>query len=172
MPFLYQRLKTFAHDKLSIRKDIIASVVPKVDGQLCITDLLERMLALQNAIDTDPEFQNLLLLYDRIDHILMQAKKKYGIFDAQGFDSSRFKTSVEKKLYRKIEKFSESQKDYPKVLSNLMTLQGDLENYFDEVLVLCEDFVQRKQNLCFLQKIKDIFSPLANFSLIEKNSKK
>lgn len=58
-------------------------------------------------------------------------------------------------------------KDYSDALDMMVTLGPEIDNFFDEVLVMSEDERLRKNRIALLQKINDLYRKIADFSALQ-----
>lgn len=59
------------------------------------------------------------------------------------------------------------QQDYPKLLSELLTLEAPIASFFEKVMVMADDPTERQQRLCLLFRIRQLFKGIADFSLLQ-----
>jgi glycyl-tRNA synthetase beta chain len=58
-------------------------------------------------------------------------------------------------------------KDYSDALDMMVTLGPEIDNFFDEVLVMSEDEKLRKNRIALLQKISELYGKIADFSQLQ-----
>jgi glycyl-tRNA synthetase beta chain len=57
-------------------------------------------------------------------------------------------------------------RDYKGILNILFGLRGDIDAFFDKVMVICEDLNLRKNRLALLDYIHQLFTRFADLSRI------
>ena len=90
-------------------------------------------------------------------------------------DPNIFKTDLEKNLFKKINElrnyFSNLSKneDYSQTLDNLAKIKIEVFNFFDNVIVIEDDPVIKKNRLELIQMMCKTFDNYVNFSLIDNH---
>lgn len=127
-----------------------------------IVDADERCAALETLRGSD-EFQALLTLVKRTSNIL-------GDFPGGTIAADLLQEAAERRLAEEFEAARGAvlafvaQRAYAAALSRLVGLKEALDNFFDNVLVMCENESLRTNRLRLLRGLADLFSPLADFS--------
>ena len=57
--------------------------------------------------------------------------------------------------------------DYSNALLALSSLDGLVDKFFESVLVICEDAALRKNRLCLLRELRDLFLQTADISFLD-----
>ena len=116
----------------------------------------------------EPEAESLVAANKRIRNILRQAKvtgsdapDPHLMSDAAERNLARRHDEVERELRPLLEA-----RDYSGALHRLAQLQGAVDRFFDEVLVLCEDRKLRANRLALLSRFRATFNRLADLSLL------
>lgn len=92
--------------------------------------------------------------------------------DLEGFDPDLFELNEEKHLWKELadreEEFENllDQKDYDRLIEELLSLKGPLDDYFDNVMVMAEEDRVRENRLGFLNYLKDFFFQVGDLSRI------
>lgn len=88
-------------------------------------------------------------------------------------DTQLFQDAAEIRLFAKVEMLSDvvrplaESRDYVGVLDHLAGLEGDLETFFDEVMVMAEDPDVRENRIRLLQSLAGLFLLVADFSRLQ-----
>jgi len=92
--------------------------------------------------------------------------------DSEGFDPDLFELSEEKRLWKEManreEKFENllNQKDYDRLIEELLSLKKPLDDYFDNVMVMADEERIRQNRLGFLNHLKKLFFQVGDLSRI------
>ncbi len=109
------------------------------------------------------------------DHIIVGFKRVVNILKAataHKFHRDRLVEPAEKKLYEVFRDIQErsvpaiNTGDYEMALSLIAELKSPIDGFFDGVMVMCEDEKLRNNRLGLLSKISELFSMIADFSVI------
>jgi glycyl-tRNA synthetase beta chain len=115
-----------------------------------------------------PEAANLAAANKRISNILRQADAT-----ATKLDPALFETSAEISLLAAITSLDKEiapflkTGDYTAVLSRLAALRSPVDAFFEKVMVLAEDPVQRGNRLALLGRLQNMFLQIADLSRIQ-----
>ncbi len=171
--FFVDRLKVQLKEK-GIRHDVINAVIANGDDDF--VRVVKRAKALQNFLGSE-DGANLLTGYKRASNILVIEEKK---------DNQRYPGGVELLLLQEIaekalfEKMCDLDIPLEKALQNeiydqagtlLATLRPYVDHFFDSILVNAENREVRSNRLNLLAQIKRRLDSIANFALIEGESK-
>lgn len=124
-----------------------------------------------HAFSQRPEAAALASANKRVSNIL--AKQESGV-DATQINSSLLIESAEIELASQLNKLSEqvvplfNEGDYQTALSLLAGLQGTVDRFFDEVMVMAEDPAVKQNRLALLKQLSDVFLRAADISLLTK----
>jgi glycyl-tRNA synthetase beta chain len=89
------------------------------------------------------------------------------------FDPERLQEDGELRLYRAFNdlafrvKQNIQEKQYQDALEIMVTLGPEIDNFFDEVMVMTEDLELRKNRIALLQQISDLYRKIADFSALQ-----
>jgi glycyl-tRNA synthetase beta chain len=170
MAFFHDRLIVQLKDS-GIRHDVIKAVIAGGDDDL--VRIVNKAKAVQAFLDTD-DGKNLLAGYKRAAKIVADEEKKNKTTYGPEFDNMLLKQHEELKLrfyYTPAQNEEliawEKNEEYARTMGWLATLREPLNDFFDKVLVNCEDEAIRVNRLRLLTAIRDLMSRVADFSKIE-----
>jgi len=176
--FVIDRLKVQLKDQ-GIRHDVISAVVSNGDDDL--VRIVARAKAVQSFIETD-DGKNLLAGYKRAANILAIEEKK---------DKAQYKIDLTKipalaeslkeppekelatsldNLFSKINQQLELEQ-YADAMKLMAQLRSPVDLFFDKIMVNCDDKELRANRLRLLAAIKGSMDSIANFALIEGDTK-
>jgi len=160
--FFAERLTRYLQDK-EFRYDEINSVLANWNGD--VVDARMRCAALKN-FRNKPEFTKLVIGQKRVRNILKNA-------DGLGQTNAElFTEKAEKNLYQKGQEIEVKlidllqTRNYSEILNRLLAMRPDIDKFFDDVLVMCEDTKLRRNRLALVNFINRIFLKFADFSEI------
>lgn len=157
--FFALRVKNILQEK-GIRYDIIDAVLPLISGNL--EDLVRKAEVLHAQVQIH-EFKKEVEAFNRVSNLAKKA-------DTADLNPNDLVEEVEKKLYERFTqvKFNVEQvmheDNFTEALSQLASLQSDIEAYFEKVMVMVEDEKLRRARLALLKNISNLFSTFADFS--------
>ncbi len=160
--FFAERLTRYLQDK-KFRYDEINAVLATWNSD--ITDARMRCEALKEFRDK-PEFVKLVIGQKRVRNILKDIKTIGEV------DRGLLKEPAEKKLFQKGRSTKSQlgkmlqQKSYTEVLKLLLAMRADIDKFFDDVMVMCDDEALRKNRLALVNYINKLFLKFADFSQI------
>ena len=133
-------------------------------GFVDMVEVFERITALQE-LKKQPDFQPLAITFKRIANII--ASHAY-----EEVNPSLLAEEAEKNLYDayqkgaiKINHLIET-RDYPAALNHLARLKPTVDNFFDGVMVMCDDQAVKANRLALLGKVAALFRGMADFAKI------
>lgn len=162
LEFFNERLDRYLQDK-GFRYDEINSVLTNATGNAY--DARIRCEALKN-FRGKPEFIHLVIAQKRVRNILK------GITDVGKVDQVMLTMPAEKRLYVRGQEVEEKlaplfiRQDYVEILKLLLGMRPDIDKFFDDVLVMCEDKKLRKNRLALVNFINRLFLKFADLSQI------
>ncbi len=128
-----------------------------------IVDAVKRVRSLE-GFKKNPACASLVVAFKRVSNILKGASVTDKI------DESLFSLPEESSLYNtekeiapKIEGYWKKG-DYEAVFSALAAIKGDIDAFFDKVMVMAEDERVRKNRLSLLSKLRDLYWRIADLS--------
>ncbi len=160
--FLRERLERYLED-LGFRYDEVGAVI--YNTKLNVYDTRLRCESLKNFRDKQ-EFLQLVIGQKRVRNILKNIK------DPGPVDSALFENPAETNLYKKGKEIEEKmaplfpEKKYLEIMQLLLSLRKDIDKFFDDVLVMCEDEKLRKNRLALVNFINLLFLKFADLSKI------
>ncbi len=163
-PFFDERIAHYLREVRGYPYDEVAAVMARPTSTLA--DLEDRLAAVHKVRDS-PNFEPLAAGFKRIKNILTQAKYGGGL----GVDERLFRSDEERKLYVGAERLRKwlgfaSEKDYESQLREISNLRGDIDLFFDTILVNDPDEKVRQNRLALLNSLLTEFSNIADFSEI------
>jgi glycyl-tRNA synthetase beta chain len=160
--FLKERLERYLIDS-GYRYDEVDSVL--YDKDFNVYDARLRCEALKNFRDKQ-EFVQLVIGQKRVRNILKNIKET-GAVDPELFDKP-----AERNLHKRGEEIEKEmtplfpEKKYPDIMKLLLSLRKDIDKFFDEVMVMCEDNNLQKNRLALVHYINQLFLRFADLSKI------
>jgi glycyl-tRNA synthetase beta chain len=113
-----------------------------------------------------PEFEKLVIGQKRVRNILK------GVDKAGTVDAGQFKEPAENNLFQSGQEVQArlsphlEKKEYPEILNLLLDLRGDIDQFFDDVMVMCEDKALQRNRLALVNFIYQLFVRFADLSQI------
>lgn len=160
--FFIERLTRYLMDR-GFRYDEINAVLENWNGD--VVDALMRCEALKE-LRGKPEFTKLVIGQKRVRNILK------GIEKIDTVHEGLLKEPAEKRLFHKglttksrLKRLFQEH-DYPEILKLLLAMREDIDKFFDDVLVMCEDTKLKRNRLALVSTINQIFLQYADFSQI------
>ncbi|HPQ54189.1 MAG TPA: glycine--tRNA ligase subunit beta [Spirochaetota bacterium] len=141
-------------------------------GYYNYNELVKRARSL-NEFRKKEQFSQMLLSFKRMNNICSAFRKKNEAYQL-AFSPELLVDPAEKKLH---EFFSSRKKDIDRLISEnryielfelLIGGKGDIDNFFDEVMVMAEDVKVRDNRLALLESILEPFTNLLDFSRISE----
>ena len=174
LEFFAGRLKVIMKDN-DISHDVIAACLSK-NKSYDLVDTVNRSLAISEFITSD-DGANLLSSYRRANNILSKEKTKESS-DSDGISGDKINESLltdvsEKELFINLEKIVNNvnklleDEDYKAAQLQISSLRGDIDAFFDNVMVNDENNDIRINRLNLIAKLCNIMENIADFSLIE-----
>ncbi|MEO0137572.1 MAG: glycine--tRNA ligase subunit beta [candidate division WOR-3 bacterium] len=160
--FLIERAERYL-EELGYRYDEVDAAIDTTNLNLYDTRL--RCEALKDFRDKE-DFVKLVIGQKRVRNILKNIK------DPGPVNIALFEKSAEKNLYEKGKEVEEklnhliTEKKYPEVMKLLLRLRKDIDQFFDEVLVMCEDQNLQKNRLALVNYINQLFLKFGDLSKI------
>ncbi len=164
--FFKERFKTIALEK-NITVDVFNAIFNIV--KLQATDALLRMQELQQ-FKANPAIETLVQANKRAKNLL---EKNNAIDTEFSFDVHLCEKDVEKELNQQILKKESHIKplinktQYTDALLLLAELKPTLDQFFNEVMVMTDNILQRNNRLALLTRLCDLFAQVADFSELQ-----
>ena len=168
LDFLKERLKVFLKGK-GVRHDFVDAVYGVKEDDLA--RLMQKVNAIRSFIETK-EGADLLTAFHRANSILSSDKQNGEKLSSTTIDSSLLVEKEEKQLFRTLSETIElSQKklksdDYEAIMALFSKLRQPLDNFFDHVMVNCEDQKTKLNRLSLLSSFCLTVGRVADFSKI------
>jgi len=134
---------------------------------ICLLSENHAQLKALQEFTSNPEAEGLIGANKRVANILKKADSN----DITDVDSSLFETAIEDQLYAGITQTTGKMEvtiNFADKLNLLGKLQPIIAQYFEEVLVNCEDLAIRKNRLATLRALRLLFLGTADFSLLQQ----
>lgn len=170
LDFFADRLKALLKEQ-SVSPDLIHAVF---DGgnedELC--RLVARVKALEAFLGTE-DGKNLSAAYKRATNIVAAEEKKDKVKYEGEPDKSGLKTDEERELFTMFDELKSDvekelkEENFENVMKILSKLRKPLDNFFEKVIVNCDDADLRKNRLLLLSQLRSLLDQVANFSKIE-----
>ncbi len=161
--YLNERLRGLAVDERGATQGQFDAVLASTADRPL--DLMARLDAVQSFAREDAA-QSLIAANKRIANIL---KKVDGVMPE--VDAARFSEMAETDLHGALLSVADdvaacvAARDYAGALQKLSTLREPVDVFFDQVLVMAEDEDVRTNRLALLQRLRELFLGIADFSL-------
>ncbi|MFK5892300.1 MAG: glycine--tRNA ligase subunit beta [Pseudomonadota bacterium] len=163
--FIDDRFKGYLFDR-GITNDIFDSVCAiKIHNPY---DFYLRVQAVNNFASL-PEAKSLAAANKRISNILKKNKLQSGFV----IDSQLFIEDSEQALFNSISTLKEQlnnlyqQRDYTQYLVLLSGLHKNIDQFFDNVMVLCEDEALKNNRIALVYSVRNLFIKIADLSLLQ-----
>lgn len=165
--FVLERLRGYYADQ-GIRSEMFDAVAVLKPASLLDFDRRLRAVVVFSKL---PEAASLAAANKRIGNILRQAGEK-GIALGRDVDAAALDAGAETDLkqalaaaYADFVPLAEA-REYVAVLSRLAALRGPVDAFFDGVMVMAEDAGKRQNRLNMLNVLRDMFTRVADISLL------
>ncbi|MFP4324562.1 MAG: glycine--tRNA ligase subunit beta [Desulfonatronovibrio sp.] len=167
--FICARLKAYWQGKGYDGK--IVDAVLQAGSENILT--AEKRLAALVRFSRDPSFEAAVLTFKRIDNIIQKQGKDSGIELQEEYRSHLFQDDYETRLARKIEEVLADweqqwdQGDFEALFDRLHDLRPVVDEFFDNVMVMCDDRKLRQNRLNMLNILSKKLGSLADFSALQ-----
>lgn len=161
--FLLGRLRAFYADQGIETSVILAVLARKPQQPLDFARRLQAVVAFRNLA----EAQSLAAANKRVGNLLDKAGDVS--FEV---NTSRLTEPAEIELYQRVSELEQAlaplfaQGDYAQALSQLASLRTPVDQFFDAVMVLCDDLALRHNRLAILARLRALFLHIADISLL------
>ncbi|HET7921555.1 MAG TPA: glycine--tRNA ligase subunit beta [Gammaproteobacteria bacterium] len=162
--FFMERLRAYYQEQ-GVRRDVFEAVLAR---EVTRPAEFHRRLTGTQAFMQLAEAANLAAANKRIGNILQQAGGA-----GTTLDPALFETSAEISLYAAITRLRAEtrpfleQGDYTAVLTRLAALRAPVDAFFEKVMVMTDDAVQRSNRLALLAELQAMFLQVADLSRIQ-----
>ncbi len=167
MDFIWQRAEAVFTEE-GFRFDEVKAVREFFLASGDLPDCRDRIKGI-NALRGNQDFAGIAMAFKRAKNILRQAKAPLNGLP----EESSFEKDEERALYSGIRAMSGRLKariesrDYAKGLSEMLSIKGSLDNFFEKVMVMAEDPKVRENRLNLVKSIVDLFEGVADLSQLQ-----
>jgi len=167
LDFLWQRAEAVLAGE-GCRFDEIKTVREFFMAGADLPDCRERVRDI-HSLRADPDFAGIATAFKRARNILRQARSPLNGLPDEG----SFEKDEERVLYGEIQAMSGRLKahlagrDYAKGLSELLSIKGSLDNFFDKVMVMAEDPKVRDNRLNLIKSLVMLVEGVADLSQLQ-----
>ena len=170
--FFWSRIENIYENEGYKFDEVKAVIIPSQKlGLKVLGDIKKKLDALQN-LRKESSFESITTIFKRASNILNQAKKqKLNISDVVKTDL--LKEEPEQNLYNQyvvIDKQLEellSKKDYANAINKLNDVKPYLDNFFEKVMVMCEDENIKINRISLINYITEKFNSFVNLSSLQ-----
>ena len=169
MEFFRQRLLTLFAQQ-GFRSDELEAVLGDGSDSLVLT--ASKLQGLK-SVRGRPEFASLSAASKRIRNLLSQAAGKQIPVSSELVSSEKLAEDADRALFSKLSEIeprvrdAAASGDHAGALVLLASLKEPIDAFFTGVMVMVDDATLRSQRLGLLQRVSDVFSPIADFSKLE-----
>lgn len=162
--FFQQRLKAWYLDQGVPALLFEAVAIHSVDSLLAFDARVQALLAFQAL----PEAATLCAVNKRVANLL----KKNTVDAAAVVDPALFEGAAEKALFKRVQTLEKKQASlcrkqaYQSALQSLTVLKAPLDDFFETVLVLCDEAAQRNNRLALLQRVHQLCTQVADIAML------
>lgn len=170
--FFWSRIENIYENEGYKFDEVKVVIIPSQKlGLKVLGDIKKKLDALQN-LRKESSFESITTIFKRASNILNQAKKqKLNISDVVKTDL--LKEEPERNLYNQyvvIDKQLEellSNKDYANAINKLNDIKPYLDNFFEKVMVMCEDENIKINRISLINYITEKFNSFVNLSSLQ-----
>lgn len=162
--YVLAKFKSYYQD-LGITTDIVQAVL--ASGVTNLLDFDKRVKAVQ-SFKLLPEAESLSAANKRVRKILSKVDVN------TKFSESLLEQNEEKQFFHALKETSEkiqpalTNGNYSEALSMLAQLKTPIDNFFDKVMVNCDNIAVKNNRLAMLNQLAELFSNIADISLLQK----
>ncbi len=154
--FIIERI----YKSLDVNPSLIASVL--ASGEIDINEIAKKVSALDEIV-ADSSFKEQFVTFKRVANI----SKDIDLSSDLHIDTALFGEDAEKTLYKTYQKVKESNyEDYKSQLEALFSLKGELDSYFDTVMVNADDEAIKSNRQNMIGSIYKSFRDIADIKEI------
>lgn len=170
--FFWNRIENIYENEGFKFDEVKAVILPSQKiGLKNLGDILKKLNALQN-LRKEKYFEQITMIFKRANNILTQAKKqKLNILNTVNTDL--LKEEAEQNLYNQyviVDKQLEEllfKKDYISAINKLNDIKPYLDNFFENVMVMCEDENIKLNRVSLINYITTRFNSFINLSSLQ-----
>lgn len=170
MGFIKARMSNMLVDQGNSKEAVTSALAAGFDN---VPDALLRIKAL-DLLREAPDFEPLSAAFKRVVNILKKSEPTDKRAQAQKaeVDESLFFSDSEKSLYSaakgvsaKVDSFI-AQEDYDMALKEIASIRPEVDNFFNDVMVMVDDVAVKNNRIALLSEVASIFENIADFSQI------
>ena len=161
--FVFDRLKGYCLDKGYSADEFDAVITVKPSDPL---DFMQRLAAVK-AFRQLPEAESLAAANKRIRNILKKSESSAAVTVGKLVEAAELKLLDSAKLAAVDIAPLLAQRDYSATLTRLAALREDVDAFFDNVMVMCEDEQLRAHRLALLNMLSEQFLTCADISKLQ-----
>lgn len=170
--FFWSRIENIYENEGYKFDEVKAVIIPSQKiGLRFIGDIAKKLDALQN-LRKENSFESITTIFKRASNILNQAKKqKLNVFD--NVKADLLNEEPERSLYNKYVEVDKeldgllANKDYINAINKLNDIKPYLDNFFEKVMVMCEDESIKINRISLINYITEKFNSFVNLSSLQ-----
>ena len=170
--FFWSRIENIYENEGYKFDEVKAVIIPsQKNGLKFFGDISKKLNALQN-LRKEKSFEAITTIFKRANNILNQAKKQ-NLNISQTVKTDLLKEEVEQNLYNQyieIEKQLNTaleNKNYTEAINKLNDIKPYLDNFFEKVMVMCEDENIKLNRISLISYITNKFNSFINLSSLQ-----
>ncbi|MCP5105004.1 MAG: glycine--tRNA ligase subunit beta, partial [bacterium] len=158
------RVENIFKDFLKFRYDIVNSILRNNNGTLNIYRMYLRAHGVAKVVQSD-SIEHLAALHKRLKNIVKKSEHFFISEDQLVEDEEKILFDIFKETKAKIET-SFMDGDYLQGCAQFLEMKPVIDSFFDKVLVMAEDQKVRQNRIALVQRLDEMLSRIADFSLI------
>ena len=171
--FILDRMRGYLVEQ-GLNKDCFEAVLASREtltgsaASLSLFDCYQRSLAV-SGFRSMPEAASLTASNKRIGNIL----KKIDSSEVVALDAAALTSTIEQKLCASLDQIETSveamvqQRQYTEALHTLAQLKEDVDNFFEEVMVMHEDLAIRANRIALVARVHRLFTAVADIAVLQ-----
>ncbi len=167
--FFKDRIKYYLSEQ-NIKSDVVEAVLMANIDDFDINELLIKAKSIAEFMSKG-DFSGFSILCARVINIISQAQEKkidYSFFDEKLFEKDEEKILF--KQYKEIKdkfKFYLDKSEYENAFKQILLMEKNIHNFFDNVMVMVDDEKVRSARLNLLNNIGQMFLQIADFRRVQ-----
>lgn len=157
------RMENTLKDVFKIRYDLVNSIISKNHTMVYRTFL--RATDLQ-TMENSESIQHLIMIHKRLRNMIKNSQEFQFSKDLLTVEAEKLLNEIFEGSREKIEALVEDKK-YLQACSEILEMKPVIEKFFEDVLVMDKDEKIKQNRIALLQKIDNLLSGIADFSLIQ-----
>ncbi len=170
--FFWSRIENIYENEGFKFDEVKAVTAPaQKNGFKSLGDIKIKLLFLNQA-RKEPVFESIITIFKRANNLVQQAKKQKLEITA-AINESLLTEDAEKKLYAQYAATSQhlknfvASKNYQKALNTLNDIKPHLDNFFENVMVMCDDNALKLNRISLIAAITGGFDSFIDLSLLQ-----